>query len=287
MLTTTTSRYLKPMTVISVLGLSVTGIVVGLALADFVPTAASWTPWAEFFVIGSLVGLVASWLGLGGSIMLVPALLALPGGMLSSHQISTAAALQSTVVAFIGYLSYRRQGLVVPKLWWSLGAAGAAGAAVGAVLSTYWYPSAIDFAFAVVSILAAVSLFVPRKSSTPQPFRKELFAVTFLVGIFGGITGMPGAFILTPVVLMMTGMSLRQCLGTVLGAVFVMALVSSSIKVATHEVAWIPTIVLLAGAIPLSWIGPRLAAETPTRWLKAGLFVAILGAAAVTVAHVI
>ncbi|MCL4319005.1 MAG: sulfite exporter TauE/SafE family protein [Firmicutes bacterium] len=285
--TQTPARYLKPMTAVWVTSLGITGVVLGLGLATWLPQISLWTRWAEYFAIGSLVGLVASWLGLGGSIMLVPALLSLPGNPLSSHQISTAAALQTTFVAGIGYLSYRRLRYVVPKLWWQLGSLGAVGAALGALLSRYWYPLELDFAFAFVSLLAALSLFVPRRvghSRVPHP---GLFAITVAIGIIGGITGMPGSFILTPVVLMTTGLSLRQCLGTVLGAVFVMALVSSVIKVASQEVVWLPTLALLAGAIPMSWIGPRLAAETPTRWIRVGLFVAIISATILTVSHVV
>ncbi len=264
------------------------GIVCGLALAHAFPRVGIFLHVdTELYALGALVGLIASWLGLGGSILLVPALLSLPGSPLSPHQIAGSGAVQSMTTAFIGFLSYRRQGLVKWRMAWNMALFGVVGAGLGAIMSAHWHRTGIGFAFAGVSCLAAVSLIFPRQIRVPPKYRYALYGTTLLIGIMGGITGTPGAFILTPMMLIFTARPLKECLGTVLGAIFIMALVSSTIKFHANQIAWIPTSVLLAGAIPAAWVGPQLATITPIRWLRFGLIMAILGATALTIAHAI
>lgn len=240
---------------------------------------------SELYALGTVIGLIASWLGLGGSILLVPALLILPGSPFSAHQITGTGAIQSMATSLIGFLSYWRRHLVAWGISWRMGLLGASGAACGAILSTHWRSTGIGLGFAGVSLLAALSLIFPRALRVPPKFSGILYGIAFAIGVMGGITGTPGAFILTPMMLICTGLPLKQCLGTVLGAVFVMALVATGIKLQAHQIAWTPTLMLLAGGIPAAWFGPQLACVTPVRWLRFGLIAAILGAAALTVGH--
>lgn len=262
------------------------GMVCGGALDNAFPRVVRpYLTDSELYALGTVIGLIASWLGLGGSILLVPALLILPGSPLSAHQITGTGAIQSMATSLIGFLSYRRRHLVTWSISWRMSLVGALGAACGAILSTHWHRTGIGFGFAGISLLAAVSLIFPRTLRIPPKFGRLLYGVTFAIGVMGGITGTPGAFILTPMVLIFTKLPLKQCLGTVLGAVFVMALVSTAIKFHAHQIAWGPTLMLLAGGIPAAWVGPQLATITPARWLRFGLVAAILGATALTVGH--
>lgn len=240
---------------------------------------------SELYALGAVIGLIASWLGLGGSILLVPALLILPGSPLSAHQITGTGAIQSMFTSVIGFLSYFRRHLVTWSISWRMGLVGAAGAACGAIMSAHWDRTGIGLGFAGISLLAASSLIFPRTFRIPPKFGGILYGITFAIGVMGGITGTPGAFILTPMLLICTGLPLKQCLGTVLGAVFVMGLVSTVIKLHAHQIAWGPTAMLLTGGIPAAWMGPQLATVTPARWLRFGLIAAILGATVLTVGH--
>ncbi len=264
------------------------GIIFGAGLSNVFPaTVGPYIPDSEFYALGSLIGMLASWLGLGGSILLVPALLNLPGSPLSAHQITGTGAVQSMVTALMGFLSYRHQNLVQWSISWRMALFGSLGAALGAIVSTHLHGSGIGLAFSGVSLLAALSLIFPKQLRVPIKAGNALYGVTLLIGIMGGITGTPGAFILTPMMLVFTGLPLKQCLGTVLGPVFLMALVSAGIKLHAHQIAWTPTLMLLAGGVPAAWVGPQLATITPTQWLRFGLITAILGATALTIAHTV
>lgn len=264
------------------------GLVLGAVLTNIFPRVVRpYIPDGEFYALGAVIGVIASWLGLGGSILLVPILLNVPGSPLTAHQITGTGAIQSMATALMGFLSYRHQNLVQWSISWRMALIGTLGAALGAMLSTHWHGNGIGVAFGGVSLLAALSLIFPRELRVPKIFGGALYGVTLLIGIMGGITGTPGAFILTPMMLIFTGRPLKQCLGTVLGPVFVMALVSSVIKLHAHQIAWTPTGMLLAGGIPAAWVGPQLATITPARWLRFGLVTAILGATALTIAHTV
>jgi uncharacterized membrane protein YfcA len=156
-------------------------------------------------VNAALVGLAAGFLsglfGVGGGILLVPALvIVLKLGQKLAHGTSLAAVLPIALSSLLGYL-------IDGKVDWPIAALLSAGAVAGAVLGTHFLhrlpQRTVGIAFAMVLLATAVRLVI---DTGDAPGRADIsilsaigtIAFGFVTGILAGLLGVGGGVVMVP-----------------------------------------------------------------------------------------
>jgi uncharacterized membrane protein YfcA len=133
-----------------------------------------------------------------------------------------------------------------------------------------------------MAVIGAALMLVKRGEGLERPgeplhFNKPLAVVIALsVGLFGGMAGAPGAFILSPLMMTVLKIPTRITIGSTLGIVLLSALAASIGKLATGQVPLEATAVAVLASLPGAYIGSLLSHRLRTRTLRA-ILAALIG----------
>ena len=181
---------------------------------------------APGFVKAALVGLTAGFLsglfGVGGGILLVPALvIVLKLGQKLAHGTSLAAVLPIAMSSLLGYT-------IEGKVDWPVAGLLALGAVGGAVIGTHILhrlpQRAVGWAFAAVLIATAVRLIVDNSDAGGRADLSILTAIAlvvagFLTGILAGLLGVGGGIVMVPAMVVGFGIPAVVAKGTSLAVI--------------------------------------------------------------------
>ncbi len=171
--------------------------------------------WLVDTLLGFVIGLILGFLGGGGSILTVPALVYIVG------QSPRAAVTASLVIvganASMGALIHRRQGSLNWQVALAFGGVGMFTAYWAAGLSSLISPTTLMILFSILMVVVAVFMIL---SKTPQA--KEEFTHSWpitlisgaVVGLLTGFLGVGGGFLIVPALVMLVGLPIRQAVGT-------------------------------------------------------------------------
>jgi uncharacterized membrane protein YfcA len=158
-------------------------------------------------VVGLAAGFMSGLFGVGGGILVVPALvLLLHMEQRLAHGTSLAAVLP---ISAISLLTYWSQGNVDwwLALWLSLGALG--GAVLGTRLLHVVPHRALGYGFAALLVATAIRLFIPTEATGRDPITVGLVLVAVVLGIaagtLAGLLGVGGGIILVPAMVVLFG----------------------------------------------------------------------------------
>lgn len=156
--------------------------------------------WALLFFLALGVGFCSGVLGIGGGILLVPALLYIPvlAGV-PSMDMKTIAGLtmvQGFAASCAGILGHRKDRHVCRRLVRHMGPAMVAGSAAGAVLSAHVSPRILLAMFAALALAAAALMFLPKAdgdgSADPDGITYPVPLAVVVPFLLGGLLGMVG-----------------------------------------------------------------------------------------------
>lgn len=199
-------------------------------------------------LIGALIGLVLGLTGAGGSVMAVPLLMGGLGlGLTMSAGLSLGAV---ALAAAIGVLLRLRQKLIVWPLVVVTGIGGMALAPAGQWLATLLPETVLMVAFAVLVLVIALRMWrqadrdpeatrVLRAGSEAGlektgvscdmsssgrfewrwPCMQRLLLAGALTGLLSGLFGVGGGFVIVPMLIMVSGLSMRQAVATSLAVI--------------------------------------------------------------------
>lgn len=231
-----------------------------------------------------VVGIVLGLLGGGGSILTVPVLVYIVG-IPAKSAIATSLLVVGTTSA-IALIPHARRGHVQWKIGLWFGAFGMLGAFAGGRAAAWLPGKVLLLAFAAIMVAAGLAMLRPRTASTGHPTKKgaDLALQATLVGLFTGLVGAGGGFVVVPALSLWAGLSMRAAVAT---SLLVIA-VQSAAGLAGHygHVALDVDIALpFAAAASLgALLGSRLSQRVSAASLRRGFGVFILViAAAITV----
>lgn len=234
-------------------------------------------------VIAFLTSLISGMLGLGGSVLLIPAYLYLPSLLgtdrLDIKSISGMTSLQVFAASMLGMFLHKKKGAVNPGLIWTMGIPITLTSFLGATLSGSAEPGIIMTVFAVMAFLGAILMLIrkPQEETTAGELkysRTPAIVISVLVGFFGGMAGAPGAFILSPLMMVFLKIPVRVTIGSTLGIVLLSAFAASLGKLLTGQVPLLLTIPAILASLPGVYLGTKISHALKSRTLR--LILAIL-----------
>lgn len=173
--------------------------------------------WWKFVIVGLIGGLLAGTFGIGGGILMVPALITLTH--LNQRQAAATSLAAIIPAAFIGSLFYAAVGNVEWLAAGVLAIGGALGAQIGTYLMSRIPQTGLVVGFAAFQVLIIISLwtFIPTRGQAIDwtPWTFALLALVGLVtGMVSGLVGIGGGIIVVPALIVLFGASDLVAKGT-------------------------------------------------------------------------
>lgn len=246
------------------------------------------------FGLGFTISVLSGFVGIGGGIIMAPALLYLPPlvgvGRLGMREVAGLTITQGLFACLSGALGHHKHHHVHRRLVFWMGGSIVVAALAGAVISRWIANEAMMAIFAGLAILAAVLMCLPKEDrdeggrADAHAFHLPLAVIIAItVGLLGGIVGQGGSFILIPLMLHILKLPTRVVIGSNLALVFLSSLAGFGGKLATGQVPPVPAVLIVIGALPGAQVGSVLSQRTKPRWLRTVLAV-VIGLAALRIA---
>lgn len=237
------------------------------------------TGWGLLFVIGIFAGVLSGLMGIGGGLLMVPALTVFGVPVVQ-------ATATSLVGVFLSTVSGSARNLSVGDLNWKasliLALFGVITAQVGAWIGDHIADAWLSLSFAVF-LLVTIYLMNLRKqlqheeseleaqtlelethpcelsdSSTPSNRFVPLVGIGLLAGVLSGLFGIGGGVVKVPLQMLFLGESIKTAVRTSLGAIGAIAASGLAQHAYNHNVLWIPGLCLGMGGIIGAQVGTRL-----------------------------
>jgi uncharacterized membrane protein YfcA len=247
--------------------------------------------------VGLGTGILAGMLGIGGSIIMIPAMVLVFHGRAwdDQHLYQATAMAVNVAVAAPATIQHRRAGmlrmdyvrLLIP---WTLGAM-----LVGVMVSNALRGPTLERVFAVFLLWAAID--IGMRALRPRPARgidepapparwRPVAAIGCVMGLSAGVLGIGGGIVAVPLLTRFCRLRMRESIAVSAATMTVTAGIGAAMKMATlgpHGRSWkeamVLTLLLAPSALLGGYLGAWLTHRVPVRGLRAVLAVAILAAA--------
>jgi uncharacterized membrane protein YfcA len=234
--------------------------------------------------VGLGAGTLGSMLGVGGGIIMVPALtfLGLPPAQAASTSLIAVA---STSVS--STIEYSRQKRIDYRLGLEMAAFAIPGALLGAVLSDYISASSFRLYFGILLILTGVYLLyrnsilkdaAAKKRSTA--LRAGVFAATFGAGIISSLFGVGGGIIFVPAMLLVLGLTMQRAAPTSQMTLMLTSIAGVIMHAYLLHPDYLQALALSAGAFAGAQIGARVSRTAKDLLLQRLLGIVLIAVAA-------
>ncbi|MBS2970418.1 sulfite exporter TauE/SafE family protein [Metabacillus sp. KIGAM252] len=230
--------------------------------------------WVVLILLGLTAGTLGSLVGLGGGIIIVPALLFLSGFLAADITPQQAVGTSLFVLIFTGLsstLAYMKYKRVDYKSGWILFIGSGPGSLLGAWVNRAFTDDSFSVWFGLFMIAMAVVLMLKERAVPLEGRRgkkgiervyidkdgKEIhysyqpltgIAVAFAVGFLGGLFGIGGGSLMVPVMVMLFLFPPHVAVGTSMFIIFLSSIASSGIHAYMGNVNWLYALALIPGA---------------------------------------
>ncbi|MFC4600255.1 sulfite exporter TauE/SafE family protein [Cohnella hongkongensis] len=236
------------------------------------------------FVIGFAGSFISGMVGIGGSIINYPMLLYIPPAFsfiaFTAQEVSAVSAVQVFFATLAGIFAYRKGSFINKQLVLYMGIPIIIGSFLGGYGSKFLPDSAINLTYAVLALVAAAMMFMPKKGDdagnlSNLQFNKRLaFGAAGFVGMMSGIVGAAGAFITVPIMLVLLKIPTRVAIASSLVITFISSTGTAAGKIMGGQLLWIPSIVMVVASIIASPLGAKVGKTMNMKvlqWVLAGL----------------
>ncbi|MDX2115717.1 MAG: sulfite exporter TauE/SafE family protein [Planctomycetota bacterium] len=238
-------------------------------------------------VVGAFAGLLGGMLGIGGSVILIPAMGAIfrrqPWD--DQHLYQAAAMVVNVVVAFPAMLRHHRQGAVRTDYVRIFLPTTMAAVVVGVLISNRVPGQTLRTLFAIFLLYVCASTLVriARRSADPPedaarvtPARVSTVGVA--TGLTSGLLGIGGGLVSVPLASLLCRLPLRQAIAGSASAMVFSAALGAILKLATlapHGQSWTRALLIAAAVAPTALLGGHIGAglthRAPVNALRAAL----------------
>ncbi|MFC5469822.1 sulfite exporter TauE/SafE family protein [Cohnella suwonensis] len=244
------------------------------------------------FAIGFVGSMISGMVGIGGSIVKYPMLLYIPPALgyaaYTAQEVSAISAVQVFFATLAGMLAFRKGGFINGKLVLYMGAAIVAGSFAGGYGSKYLSDSAINTTYAILALIAAVMMFLPKKGEENGDFgklafnRALAFALAGIIGVVSGIVGAAGAFITVPVMLVVLKIPTRVAIASSLAITFISSIGTTAGKVMGGHILLDPSIIMVLASLVAAPLGAMVSKKMNTKALQ-WILIALIAATVVKI----
>ncbi|EJY55717.1 hypothetical protein URH17368_1625 [Alicyclobacillus hesperidum URH17-3-68] len=242
--------------------------------------------------IGFIGSMLAGMVGVGGAVVKYPLLLYIPplitGTGFTSHEVAGMSAVQVMFASAAALWANRKGGQLHRPLIWDMGLTMLITSFAGAYGAHFVQESIVNVIYAILATIAVVIMFRPPKEAgmlehegMNYPRWLAILSAS-LVGVFSGMVGSTGSFLLMPILLSVLKIPTRAAIATSIAITFIASLGGVFGKAISGEILWNPTLVLVWASVVGAPLGVHLARRLRTRWLKALLATLIILACART-----
>ncbi|HLF15139.1 MAG TPA: sulfite exporter TauE/SafE family protein [Bacteroidota bacterium] len=242
------------------------------------------TEYVVIAVISMMLSFIASMLGLGGAVLLIPAYLYLPQHLgaepLGIKTVSGMTSVQVLATSLLSVILHHRRGAVNRRIVLWMGLPIVLSSFLGAIYSRDANPQLIIIVFSLMAFVGSALVMLKREDLPDyspetdfQPFTAGTIALC--VGFFAGLAGAPGAFILSPIMMTVLRVPTRLTIGSTLGIVLMASASTSAGKFLAGQVHPDLAAAAILGAIPGSFAGSALSHRLDVRTLRSILAVII------------
>ncbi len=212
--------------------------------------------------IGVATGLLSGLLGVGGGLILVPALIA---SGLTRHQANATSLAAIWLIALAGAITFALAGDVRWGVGVALGVGGLVGAAIGAQIMKGLSASTLALIFGLVLLLTGLRMAIGGDAQSPildlaGPGRVAVeVAIGVVAGLASGLAGIGGGVLMVPAMVLLLGLSQHSAEGTSLLAILFTATSGTVVNARNALVNW----------KSVAWLGVIGAATAPVAALLA------------------
>jgi uncharacterized membrane protein YfcA len=233
-------------------------------------------------VLAALVGVSLGFFGGGGSILTVPLLVYVfglePKPAIASSLLIVAAA------SAAGAAQHGRAGNLQLRTGLVFGAAGMSGAYLGGRAGALFDGALLLLLFAAMMVITAIAMWQGRRDPVAAapggPATGRLLAQGLAVGLFTGLVGAGGGFLIVPALALWGGLPMRAAVGTSLFIIVLQSLAGFAGYLSHVRVDLALVAAVAATAIGGSFLGARLARRVDPASLRrafAGFVLAMAG----------
>lgn len=242
-------------------------------------------------ILGTLTGVASGVLGIGGGLLMVPALMVFGVPILPATATSLLGVLLSAISGT--WQNWRTGELQIERsLGFALG--GIPMAQVGAALGDRLPASILAFSFAGLQ-LVAIYLMGLRHQLGEQKLGNEealnvdrrtyflkILGIGLIAGFLSGLFGVGGGLVMVPLQMLFLSMPIKQSVRNSLGAIVLIAASGLVQHAYNGNVLWIPGICLGLGGIAGAQLGTRVLPKLPSRMVNLLFRLLLVGMATYT-----
>ncbi|WP_426462057.1 sulfite exporter TauE/SafE family protein [Staphylococcus equorum] len=233
-------------------------------------------------LIGIFGGFISGLVGIGGAIIIYPAILLLPplfGAPAYSAYI--ASGLTSSQVFFStlsGSIKARKKPEFSPQLVIYMGGGMIVGSVFGALLANLFNAAFINVIYIIIAVLALILMFIKVKSSsqTSQFNGPLLISIGVIIGIISGIVGAGGAFIIIPILLLVFKLQMNTVVANSIVIAFMSSIGAFIIKFMQGYIPMADALFLIIGSILFAPLGLKVGNKVPSfvqKWIVSILII--------------
>jgi hypothetical protein len=232
------------------------------------------------FSLGLGISILSGLVGIGGGIILAPALLYIPPllhmGQLDMKTVTGLTITQGVFACLSGAFRHSKYKFVSRHLVFYMGTPILIGAFSGAVFSKYVREELLLALFASLALAAAILMLIARENEANVPgergglfFSKPLaIMISLVIGFLAGMIGQGGSFILIPLMLFVLKIPIRLAIGSNLAIVSLSSLAGFLGKLSTGQIPFPQALALIIGSFPGAQVGSFFSKQTNTTTLK-------------------